>query len=83
MTTVAMVVVFLSSITVGLLALCSGVAGSPARARIVERAEDIKDSYDYVIAGGGTAGLTVADRLTASGKCMHSKPAVATDRRWH
>ena len=32
--------------------------------RIVRRAQDLKKSYDYVIIGGGTAGLTVADRLT-------------------
>ncbi|OTB07319.1 putative GMC oxidoreductase [Hypoxylon sp. CI-4A] len=28
----------------------------------------VKPSYDYVIIGAGTAGLTVADRLTADGK---------------
>jgi choline dehydrogenase len=26
--------------------------------------EEISSSYDYIIIGGGTAGLTVADRLT-------------------
>jgi hypothetical protein len=25
---------------------------------------DIADSYDYIVIGGGTSGLTVADRLT-------------------
>lgn len=28
------------------------------------RFSDLKDEYDFIIAGGGTAGLTVADRLT-------------------
>lgn len=25
---------------------------------------ELRDSYDFVIAGGGTTGLTIADRLT-------------------
>lgn len=36
---------------------------------IFTRGEDVQDQYDYVIVGGGTAGLTVADRLTENGKC--------------
>jgi len=42
------------------LALPRGVQ----RAKILARQEDLAESYDYVIVGGGTAGLTVADRLT-------------------
>lgn len=38
------------------------------RAKILERQEDINDEYDYVIVGAGTAGLTVADRLSADGE---------------
>jgi len=52
------------------LALCGSlVAGRVDYANVLERGTQVKESYDYVIAGGGTAGLTVADRLTASGKC--------------
>jgi DeoR/GlpR family transcriptional regulator of sugar metabolism len=32
--------------------------------RIAGRNADILDSYDFIIIGGGTSGLTVADRLT-------------------
>ncbi|KIM21071.1 GMC oxidoreductase [Serendipita vermifera MAFF 305830] len=40
-----------------------GLPSTPLRARIVSE-QDITRSYDYVVVGGGTAGLTVADRLT-------------------
>ncbi len=35
---------------------------------LIEAAEVLRDSYDYVTAGGGTARLTVADRLSSDGK---------------
>lgn len=38
-------------------------------ANILDREEALREEYDYVIIGGGTAGCTVADRLTADGKC--------------
>ncbi|KAB5539476.1 GMC oxidoreductase-like protein [Coniochaeta sp. 2T2.1] len=46
----------------------SPTAVSLSRSQIFTRGEDVKDQYDYVVVGGGTAGLTVADRLTESGK---------------
>ena len=33
-------------------------------AKIIGRDTDLQLSYDFVIVGGGTSGLTVADRLT-------------------
>lgn len=36
----------------------------PRYAQIVGRGAPLNSSYDFVIIGGGTSGLTVADRLT-------------------
>ncbi|TKW51050.1 Oxygen-dependent choline dehydrogenase [Colletotrichum tanaceti] len=51
---------------VGTLAL--SVPDSIAHTKILPRAVDVKAEYDYIIVGGGTSGLTVADRLTESGE---------------
>ena len=40
-----------------------GFPSTPSKAQLVSR-DEIQQSYDYVIVGGGTSGLTVADRLT-------------------
>ena len=40
------------------------------RAMIVDNTSTLNESYDYVIIGGGTSGLTVADRLTENPKSM-------------
>lgn len=59
--------------TVGTSAL--SVLDSIAHTKILPRAVDVKAEYDYIIVGGGTSGLTVADRLTESGerKFFHRK----------
>ncbi len=51
-------------------ALVLGVASAAAyprgveHAKILSEAGDVDKSYDYIVVGGGTSGLTVADRLT-------------------
>lgn len=47
-------------------------AVSLAHSTILTRGDAINGAYDYIIVGGGTAGLTVADRLTENGKCTPS-----------
>ena len=42
--------------------LCAFVAGATASTK--RQASDLRKGYDFVIAGGGTSGLTVADRLS-------------------
>ncbi|KAK4188931.1 pyranose dehydrogenase [Podospora australis] len=44
------------------------ISESIAHSTILARAGDLRSEYDYIIVGGGTAGLTVADRLTENGR---------------
>lgn len=50
------------------LLACGLVRAYPLNAQIVGRDVDLRDAYDYVVVGGGTAGLTLADRLTEDPK---------------
>lgn len=52
-----------------LLSVVSGIPHELRSAKIHHRAADVAEEYDYVIVGAGTAGLTIADRLTANGEC--------------
>jgi len=53
----------------GLNILILGLVAWPFTAALPQRqvkrqVSELRDSYDFVIAGGGTTGLTIADRLT-------------------
>ncbi|KAK3368632.1 hypothetical protein B0H63DRAFT_504369 [Podospora didyma] len=49
-------------------------SASALKARHVKHLADLRSSYDYVVVGGGTAELTVADRLSESTKRNASDP---------
>lgn len=60
-------------VAVSVLTLSQLARGLPTHARdakVVKR-EELRDAYDFVVVGAGTAGLTVADRLSESGECKY------------
>ncbi|KAK3897946.1 GMC oxidoreductase [Staphylotrichum tortipilum] len=57
--------IFLSTAVLSLAALASA-AGVPSHSSVKRQVTQLRSKYDFVIVGGGTTGLTVADRLSAA-----------------
>src|SRR5689334_227776 len=57
------------SVVVGLLAFASSVSTAPAEEtnlyrRLLPTPSNTTDTYDYIVVGGGTSGMTLAARLS-------------------
>ncbi len=57
--------VFLGTAVLSLAALASA-ATVPPHSTVKRQVTQLRNKYDFVVVGGGTTGLTVADRLTAA-----------------
>jgi len=53
-------------------ALGSAIPSLPVGAVLLERVSQLRPVYDYVVVGGGTSGLVVANRLTEDPNSMYA-----------
>lgn len=54
-------------------AWCSPLNPLAERATLITCVSELKKTYDYVVIGGGTSGLTVANRLTEDNKSISAR----------
>jgi choline dehydrogenase len=47
-----------------LLGSLTGIAAALPQANAKRQISKLRDNYDFIVAGGGTTGLTIADRLS-------------------
>lgn len=60
----------LLSLALAFVAYCSPIARLAEHAIVFNSTSQLREIYDYVIIGGGTSGLTVANRLTEDPQSM-------------